>query len=260
MSSKTRPHILIRYFTFSSIDDGIGLHGKPCALKEIKDDELLKVASAYGLGKVDDLMSGIGYGKYSARQVLARLLPAGTTPSIAGDIAAPEPWAARLPPLDAVIHAACDFNTGMGATDRHLLDVLLPALAAQPKRPRFIYTGGCWLFGATGDDVATEQTSFRPLPAFAWMVPQLQRILEAPEIEGIVIHPAMAYTPGGGVFLRFAQEAVEREAIRVVGSESVRWPLVHSEDLATLYALALEQAAARRLSCRQNFATRQRAP
>ncbi len=58
------------------------------ALKEIKDEELLKVASAYGLGKVDDLMSGIGYGKYSARQVLARLLPAGTTPSIAGDIEA----------------------------------------------------------------------------------------------------------------------------------------------------------------------------
>src|SRR3982075_2302288 len=46
-------------------------------LKEIKDEDLVKVASAYGLGKVDDLMSGIGYGKYSARQVLARLLPAG---------------------------------------------------------------------------------------------------------------------------------------------------------------------------------------
>jgi GTP pyrophosphokinase len=56
------------------------------ALKEIKDDELQKVASGYGLGKADDLMSGIGYGKYSARQVLARLLPAGATPSIAGDI------------------------------------------------------------------------------------------------------------------------------------------------------------------------------
>jgi guanosine-3',5'-bis(diphosphate) 3'-pyrophosphohydrolase len=47
------------------------------ALKEIKDDDLQKVASGYGLGKADDLMSGIGYGKYSARQVLARLLPAG---------------------------------------------------------------------------------------------------------------------------------------------------------------------------------------
>jgi guanosine-3',5'-bis(diphosphate) 3'-pyrophosphohydrolase len=56
------------------------------ALKEIKDEDLQKVASAYGLGKADDLMSGIGYGKYSARQVLARLLPAGATHSIAGDI------------------------------------------------------------------------------------------------------------------------------------------------------------------------------
>jgi GTP pyrophosphokinase len=58
------------------------------ALKEIKDEDLLKVASGYGLGKADDLMAGIGYGKYSARQVLARLLPAGATPSIAGDIEA----------------------------------------------------------------------------------------------------------------------------------------------------------------------------
>jgi GTP diphosphokinase / guanosine-3',5'-bis(diphosphate) 3'-diphosphatase len=58
------------------------------ALKEIKDEDLLRVANAYGLGKADDLMSGIGYGKYSARQVLARLLPAGATPSISGDIEA----------------------------------------------------------------------------------------------------------------------------------------------------------------------------
>jgi nucleoside-diphosphate-sugar epimerase len=174
----------------------------------------------------------------------AKLGELGAT-SISGDIAAPELWAAKLPPLDAVIHAACDFNTEMGAIDRHLLDVLLPALAAQPKRPRFIYTGGCWLFGATGDEVATEETPFRPLPAFAWMVPQLRRILEAPGIDGIVIHPAMVYASGGGVFLRFAQEAVEREAIRVVEGENVRWPLVHGEDLATLYALALEQAPAR---------------
>src|SRR4030088_155356 len=47
------------------------------SLKDIKDEELKKIASDYGAGKADDLMSGIGYGKYSARQVLARLLPAG---------------------------------------------------------------------------------------------------------------------------------------------------------------------------------------
>jgi nucleoside-diphosphate-sugar epimerase len=171
----------------------------------------------------------------------AKLAEFGATP-VAGDIASPERWAASLPQVDAVIHAACDFSTGMGAIDARLLDVLLPALAAQPRKPRFVYTGGCWLFGATGDDVATEATPFRPLPAFAWMVPQLRRILATPEVDGIVIHPAMVYTPHGGVFQRFAREAVEADAIRVVGSEEVRWPLVSSEDLADLYILALERA------------------
>lgn len=169
-------------------------------------------------------------------------LGAATLP---GDITSPERWAQALPHIDAVIHAACDFSTAMGEIDRRLLDVLLPALAAQPQKPRFIYTGGCWLFGATGDEVATEATPFRPLPAFAWMVPHLRRVLDTPGIDGIVIHPAMVYEPAGGVFRRFARDARERDAIRVVVSESVRWPLVHSDDLATLYALALEHAQAR---------------
>ena len=51
------------------------------AIKEIKDDDLRKIASDYGLGSPDDLMAGIGYGKYSARQVLGRLAPAGSQPS-----------------------------------------------------------------------------------------------------------------------------------------------------------------------------------
>jgi guanosine-3',5'-bis(diphosphate) 3'-pyrophosphohydrolase len=44
-------------------------------LKELKDDDLRRAASEYGLGQADDLMAGIGYGKYSARQVLAKLAP-----------------------------------------------------------------------------------------------------------------------------------------------------------------------------------------
>ena len=173
-----------------------------------------------------------------------KLADLGATP-LPGEIASPEQWAGSLPHVDAVIHAACDFSTAMGEIDRRLLDVLLPALAAQRNKPRFIYTGGCWLFGATGDEVATEETPFRPLPAFAWMVPNLQRVLDTPRIDGIVIHPAMVYEPCGGVFRRFARDARERDAIRVVGNEAVRWPLVHSDDLANLYALALENAPAR---------------
>src|SRR6202453_3702486 len=50
------------------------------SLKEIKEADLQRAASEYGLGRPDDLMAGIGYGKYSARQVLAKFAPAGTQP------------------------------------------------------------------------------------------------------------------------------------------------------------------------------------
>jgi GTP pyrophosphokinase len=45
------------------------------AMKTISDEQLSKLASEYGLGRGDDLIAGIGYGKYSARQVLGRLVP-----------------------------------------------------------------------------------------------------------------------------------------------------------------------------------------
>ena len=61
------------------------------SLKEIKDADLQKAASEYGLGRPDDLMAGIGYGKYSARQVLAKLAPAGSEPISEGE----EPAAAQ---------------------------------------------------------------------------------------------------------------------------------------------------------------------
>jgi nucleoside-diphosphate-sugar epimerase len=173
-----------------------------------------------------------------------KLTELGAAP-IAGDIGSPETWTTMLPPLDAVIHMACDFDSAMDEIERRLLDGLLPYLAAQPGKPRFITTGGCWLYGVTGDDVATEDTPFRPLPAFAWMVPHLQRVLDTEGIDPVIIHPAMVYQADGGVFSRFACDAVERDAIRVVGSEDVRWPLVHRDDLADLYALALESGVAR---------------
>src|ERR1700694_3708670 len=50
------------------------------SLKEIKEADLQRAATEYGLGRPDDLMAGIGYGKYSARQVLAKFAPADAKP------------------------------------------------------------------------------------------------------------------------------------------------------------------------------------
>ena len=160
---------------------------------------------------------------------------------IAGDISKPEQWLSALPPLDGVIHAAATFARDEEVTDRRLLQHLLPFLSAMPRKVRFIYTGGCWLFGPTDGTVAAEDSLFDPLAVLAWSVSHIRWVLDAPGIEPLVIHPAMVYEPCGGVFGRFYNDATQRDAVRVVAGEAVRWPLVHSEDLATLYRLALER-------------------
>jgi GTP diphosphokinase / guanosine-3',5'-bis(diphosphate) 3'-diphosphatase len=44
-------------------------------LKKISEEDYLRVGKEYGCSLVDDLLAGIGFGKYSARQVLSKLSP-----------------------------------------------------------------------------------------------------------------------------------------------------------------------------------------
>jgi GTP pyrophosphokinase len=58
------------------------------ALKDISEAELTRVAGEHGLGRPEDLLAAIGYGKYSARTVLAKVLPPEQTaapPEASGD-------------------------------------------------------------------------------------------------------------------------------------------------------------------------------
>ncbi|HXV23170.1 MAG TPA: NAD-dependent epimerase/dehydratase family protein [Alphaproteobacteria bacterium] len=160
--------------------------------------------------------------------------------ALAGDIREPQAWLEGLPEVDGVAHAATDFGDDMGDVDTRLLDKLLPVLGKM-RRPRFVYTGGCWLYGPTGAEPATEASPFDPLPAFAWMVPNLQRVLEASDVRGLVVHPAMVYEQSGGVFSSFIEHARGGGPVLVVGGVHVHWPLVHADDLARLYALVLER-------------------
>ncbi|MEP7177048.1 MAG: NAD-dependent epimerase/dehydratase family protein, partial [Gemmatimonadales bacterium] len=60
----------------------------------------------------------------------------------------------------------------------------------------------------------------------------------------VVIRPAVVYGRGGGITAGFAQSARDEGAARYVGTGKNRWPLVHVDDLADLYLLALERAPA----------------
>ena len=65
------------------------------AMKSISDEELMRVSSENGLAKPDDLLAAIGYGKFSARSILARLVPAEDAQSFSGHAPPAEEDAAR---------------------------------------------------------------------------------------------------------------------------------------------------------------------
>ena len=65
------------------------------SLKKVAPEELLRLASGYGRAKIEDLYADLGYGKYSARQVVAKLT--GKTDSVSEEPAQPaEPPPDRL--------------------------------------------------------------------------------------------------------------------------------------------------------------------
>jgi len=57
------------------------------SLTQFHDADYVKVANEYGLGNTLDLMAGIGFGKYSARQTLNKLAPGVTAPPVGPETA-----------------------------------------------------------------------------------------------------------------------------------------------------------------------------
>jgi nucleoside-diphosphate-sugar epimerase len=163
---------------------------------------------------------------------------------VRGDIRRPEGWIDVATSVDAVIQVAGDFTADADCVGRNLLSALLLRLQSRNDGPpaAYIYTGGCWLYGNTGDRVATEESPFDAPAEWAWSIDHLRAVLDAPRVRGIVIHPAMVYERDGGVLAMFRDDLSRFGRIRIFGHENVRWPMVHREDIGELYALALEQA------------------
>ena len=164
----------------------------------------------------------------------------GATP-LPGDLRDPGPWADIVADVGGIIQTATTFEEDMGPVDRRVLAALLQAAETAGSRPRFIYTGGCWLYGETGNEIATEDSAFNPLPAFAWMLENGARLAASPAFSTAIIHPAMVYDGEGGAFARFMANARKNDPIEIWGDAGIRWPLVHRDDLARAYRLLLER-------------------
>ncbi|WP_192966213.1 NAD-dependent epimerase/dehydratase family protein [Phycobacter azelaicus] len=182
--------------------------------------------------------TAIGLARSFASEEKIRAL--GAEP-LAGDLRHPREWSAALAKMDAVIHAAATFEADMAETDRKVVMEILSHAAGRTSPLRFLYTGGCWLYGVTGAKTADETSTKRPLQSFKWMLEQGASVLQAPGVSAAVVHPALVYHEEGGAFARYLAAAKAGEPIEVWGSLRTRWPLVHRDDLARAYLTLLER-------------------
>lgn len=206
---------------------------------------LMLGATGYIGSAVLDEMTASGHSVLALARsdATARQLAAKGADILRGDMREPAEWSDAVCTVDAVIQTAVTFTDDMGDVDRQVLDALVSSRMQATHPIRFVYTGGCWLYGETGDGVATEKSPFDPLPAFSWMIANSNALLREPCFETVIVHPAMVYDRDGGAVARFISSATDDGMIRVFGSSATRWPVVHKDDLAKAYRLALEHGA-----------------
>ena len=163
----------------------------------------------------------------------------------AGDLTDPGSLAqAVTSDVDAVIHAASPI--GDAATDAAAVSALLAPLRGTGRA--FIYTSGVWVLGATGPVPAREDAAANPLPIVGYR-PQIEQQVLAAAGDGVramVIRPGIVHGRAGGIPALLVDLARKHGAPVFVAADEqpVHWPLVHVDDLAELYAAALDRAGA----------------
>ena len=146
---------------------------------------------------------------------------------------------------DAVIHTASHNDVHSKKTDLATVQAVLRALEGTNKP--FVYTSAVWVLGATGDTMADEDSPVNPLRLVEWRCEIEQLVLDGKNrgARTIVIRPGVVYGRGQGIPAMFVRKPARFDAIiHYVGDGNTRWPVVHVEDLAELYILAMEKAPA----------------
>ena len=164
----------------------------------------------------------------------------GVTPC-KGDLRDPFSWAKKAVGCAAIVHAAAVPFDDMPAVDRDVTNALIAAAKKTTHRPRLIYTGSCWLYGETGDQLAHEGPPFDPHPSFEWMITSAEKLLACRALSTAILTPGMVYHRDGGVFRRFLAPAQAGRPIEIWKSGEVRWPLIHRDDLSNAYCNLIER-------------------
>jgi nucleoside-diphosphate-sugar epimerase len=170
----------------------------------------------------------------------AALTAAGAT-ALIGDITDIDWLSEQLVPTDAAIHTASPGGPDSAAVDTAIATAVARAFAGSGKV--YLHTGGIWVYGNNLD--ITEESPLDPPALTAWRADVEKIALEIDGARVAVIVPAVVYGEGKGIpSMISGAPRDESGALHLVGDGSQHWTTVHTDDLAELYVLALENPGA----------------
>lgn len=171
----------------------------------------------------------------------ARKLADAGVDAVTADIGNPESLQAPAQRADGVVYAVQYNGDDSLRVEGTALRALVDALAGSGKP--LLYTSGVWIYGDTAGRAVDEDAPLAPTPLVAHR-PQLERFVNDGVARGVgatIVRPGIVYGAGGGIPAMWVQSARENGAARFVGAGTNHWPAIHRDDLAELYALALER-------------------
>lgn len=172
----------------------------------------------------------------------ARIVRSLGATAVLGSLAEAERVVAVMKNCDVVVHAALQ-DPDAEAGDQAALEMI--RIAAHDGRVRrLLYTSTIWVHGDTGGTVVDETAPPAPAELCRWRPAHEQAALDlaAVEVATVVLRPGMVCGGRGGTFGDWFGEAKQKGTITYPGDGAQRWAVVHRDDMADAYALALEHA------------------
>jgi nucleoside-diphosphate-sugar epimerase len=166
----------------------------------------------------------------------------GATPAVV-DLNDRTVVASLLGAADAAIHTASPGDATSADLDSAVADAAIDAFAGSGKP--YIHISGAWVYGANSS--ITETSPFAAPALVAWREPIERRIIDAPDMRGVVIVSGVAYGDGGGGVPGVLLGSPRDDAgnLTMLGTGRQRWDTVHVADLASAFRRVLEHDSAR---------------
>ncbi|MDO9355016.1 MAG: NAD-dependent epimerase/dehydratase family protein [Solirubrobacteraceae bacterium] len=159
---------------------------------------------------------------------------AGAT-SVRGELTDAATVTAAAAAADAAIHTAATNDADGPAADLAVAKAILAGLGGKP----YVHTSGVWVYGDT-DGVATEDSPLAPPAITAWRPGNEHEVVETPGAHAVFVIPGLVWGGGQGQGLVPLFSKTDDDTPRFLDDGSGHWSLVHVDDIAALYVLALE--------------------